>query len=189
MTVRRIGAVAVAPVTLVALLSLAGCGGGGSSAAAPSPSSLPHSRTTTTTTTTSAAPSAARSGGESGACKLVTENDASTAIGAPSGAGLLTTRAHGSQCIYGTGALVVTTSDSGKTEYEQGRNAITAAPAGAWSDVSNLGDAGFTSHGGPVVSVEFYKGSTLVSIILNRSTASVPTDAAVTVAHAAADRI
>jgi hypothetical protein len=45
------------------------------------------------------------------------------------------------------------------------------------------------SHGGPVASVEFYKGSTLVAIILSGSGTSAPVDAALAVARAAAARI
>ncbi len=79
----------------------------------------------------------------------------------------------------------MSTDAQGKTAYDQGRAAIKSAPAGTWAEVSGLGDGAFVSHGGLVASVEFYKGATMVSIILSGSKPPTPTAAALIVARAA----
>lgn len=77
----------------------------------------------------------------------------------------------------------------GKTAYDQGYAAIKSAPSGRWANVHGLGDGGFVSSGGPIASVEFYKGTTLVSIILRGSGTSAPVAAALTLAKTVAARI
>jgi hypothetical protein len=94
-----------------------------------------------------------------------------------------------SQCVYGDGGLVITVTDAGKTLYNTQRQAITAAPAGTWSDISGLGDRAFEAHGGSESSVSFYKGATAVTITLAGSTLQAPTAAAIAVAKVAASRI
>jgi hypothetical protein len=123
------------------------------------------------------------------ACALVTQQDASTALGTTTGPGIAASAPGGSRCVYGNGALIVNTDAQGKTAYDQGRAAIRTAPAGSWADVHDLGDAGFVSHGGPIASVEFYKGTVLVSIILSGSGATAPVAAALVLARTAAGRI
>lgn len=126
--------------------------------------------------------------GAAGACALVTEQDATAALGAPSGPGALTTQGDATQCTYRNGALIVTTSSKGKSLYDTTHAAITAAPAGTWQDVPGLGEAAFTAHGGPVAMVTFYKGTTFVAISLAAST-TPPTSAALQIATSAASRI
>jgi hypothetical protein len=119
----------------------------------------------------------------------VTQQDARTALGAAVGPGKSATAQGGSRCVYGDGALIVSTDAQGKTAYDQGRAAITSAPKGTWAVVHGLGDAAFVSHGGLVASVEFYKGATMVSVILSGSQSPPPTAAALTIARAAAARM
>jgi hypothetical protein len=85
-------------------------------------------------------------------------------------------------------ALIITVTDQGRTLYDTERQAITAAPAGTWSDISGLGDRAFEAHGGPESSVSFYQGSTAVTIILTGSTLQAPTAAAIAVGKVAASR-
>ena len=120
---------------------------------------------------------------------VVTEQDASTALGAPAGPGESAVVPGGSRCIYGKGALIASTDAQGKTAYDKGRAAIRSAPAGIWALVSGLGDGAFVTHGGLIASIEFYQGATMVSIILSGSAPPPPTTAVLTIARAAAARM
>jgi len=126
------------------------------------------------------------------ACALVTEQDASTALGTASGAGTSapSRSPHYSQCNYDSGALIVTVNDLGRSLYDKTRASISRhAPAGVWSDVTGLGNAAFESHAGPSSYVTFYKGTTFVSIILTRRAPPAPTAAAITLAKSIAARL
>ena len=155
------------PAVLVAglALCLTGCAGGGGASSPGQPAGTATSAGKTSTA--SGAPAAAVRGVS--ACTLVTEQDASTALGAAAGPAKSAVVAGGSRCIYGNGALIVSTDAQGKTAYDKGRAAIKSAPSGTWAQVSGLGDGAFVAHGGPIASVEFYKGTTMVSIILSGS--------------------
>jgi hypothetical protein len=187
-----------------------GCGSSGGSAAPPStvanaptvstevgakPASTPSVPADTAAPTTVAADAttntnASGSGARLAACTLITEQDASSALGAPAGAAVVKNVPHASQCVFGSaGALTVTEDESGKTSYDRGRAALASAPAGSWSEVSGVGDAAFTLRTGGVVYVDFYKGGTHVTIVLAEATGAVPTDAPVTLAKAAAARL
>lgn len=177
------------PAALLAglALSLTGCASTGVSSASPP---APSAGTATSAGRTGDAPGTpkAAAAGKS-ACALVTEQDASTALGTPAGPGKSTVVPGGSRCVYGDGALIVSTDAQGKTAYDKGRAAIKSAPAGTWADVSGLGDGAFVTHGGPIASVQFYKGTTMVSIILSGSEPQPPTAAAVALARAAVARM
>ena len=197
---------------LVAALVIAGLGAGCSSgtshaasASQPTPtsSSTPNS-TPTSTPASTPSPTASNSGsnetsttaveasssrGAATACTLVTVDEATTALGSASGPGVLKSEGGSSRCVFGDGALDVFLGLDGKSVFDRGRAALAAAPAGTWSDIPDLGDAAYASHGGPVVSLELLKGRTLISIILSGSTAAVPTDSAVKLARSALARL
>lgn len=166
----------------ITALTTAGCGG---------PTGSAHQATggTSGAATAMAQPTAAGPAGVTSACTLVTEQDASTALGTASGRGEETTSTHSSQCVYGQGALIVTTDDQGKTEFETQRSALSAAPAGSWHDITGIGDGAFEAHAGPEATVTFYKGEIMVSIILAGSGTQAPTDAAITAARSAVSHL
>jgi len=177
------------PAALLAglALSLTGCADAGAGGASPS---APSAGTVTSAGRTGSAPGAPAAAIKGmSACTLVTEQDASTALGTAAGPGKSAVASGGSRCIYGSGALIVSTDAQGKTAYDKGRAAIKSAPAGTWAQVSGLGDGAFVTHGGLTASVEFYKGATMVSIILSGSAPPPPTAAALTIARAAAARM
>jgi hypothetical protein len=120
-------------------------------------------------------------------CGLVTEDEATTAVGRPAGPGVPGGgSAQAPQCMYGNGALIVIATNTGKAEYDSNHQAM--APAGTSQDVSGVGDGAFEVSGGPTALVYFYKGPTLVEIML-QGQFTAPAEAAITVARAAATRI
>jgi hypothetical protein len=62
--------------------------------------------------------------GATGACTLVTEQDASMALGRASGPGKQDTRLVASQCNYDDGALIVTAVPQGKAGYDASRGCL-----------------------------------------------------------------
>jgi hypothetical protein len=176
----------LAPALLLAV-AMTGCSSGSSpSAAAATTSTVSGGAAPTGVSTTTTKPSPT---GATTSCSLVTEDEATAALGSPAGTGVATVSNGSSRCVYGNGALDVFLSSDSKAIFDQGHSALASAPAGTWSDLPDLGDAAFTSHGGPVVSVEALEGQTLVSVILSGSTAAGPTDAAVTLMHGAVARL
>ena len=120
-------------------------------------------------------------------CSLVTEAEATTAIGAAAGPGVPGGSSDVPRCTYGNGALIIDASSQGRAEYDSQHAAMTSGPAGSSREVSGVGDAAFEVSGGPTAIVMFAKGSTLVEIILQGSL-SAPADAGITLASAAAGR-
>jgi hypothetical protein len=177
------------PAALLAglALSLAGCASAGAPAASAPTPAAGAATSAASASSTAGAPAAASAGAS--ACTLVTQQDARTALGASVGPGKAATAQGGSRCVYGDGALIVSTDAQGKTAYDQGRAAIASAPKGTWAVVRGLGDGAFVSHGGLVASVEFYKGATMVSVILSGSQPPPPTAAALTIARSAVARM
>jgi hypothetical protein len=177
------------PAALMAglALSLTGCASAGVPAASAPASTAGAATSPASASSTPGAPAVTSRG--TTACTLVTRQDASTALGAAVGPGKSATAQGGSRCVYGDGALIVSTDAQGKTAYDQGRAAMTSAPKGTWAVVRGLGDGAFVSHGGFVASVEFYQGATMVSVILSGSQPPPPTAAALAVARAAAARM
>ena len=143
-------------------------------------------RVGTTPGATSGTPSAGGATTVVGACTLVTESDATTALGSAAGAGRETTSAHSSQCVYGAGAIIVTTDDRGKASFDTQHAAVKVSPAGTWSDVNGLGEGAFEAHAGPESTVTFYQGKIMVSILLSGAAGQSSTDAAIALAKAAA---
>jgi hypothetical protein len=179
------------------ILAVSGCQAGSASSAAgtgqpPAPAaSAPASQATTAagSTTTPAA-----SGGNGHPCSVVTEQEASTALGAdpgpgqespPGAAGLGT-------CVYGAGSSVVRlsvdASGVGKAIYDGDRSSYPSASA---TDVPGVGDGAFEiTTSASQVTVYFYKGGTFVSITLGTAaTTGPPKDQVIALAAAAAGRV
>lgn len=123
-------------------------------------------------------------------CSLITEQEASTALGTDPGPGQDTTSHGASSCMYGTAPMIVTVNlvpSGGKAAYDQLR---AHAPAGRTVDVAGVGDAAFGTSSGPATGIDFYKGDTFVAVVLVAATASTPSkNRAIVLAKAAAARI
>jgi len=166
------------------LVAMAGCSSSGSG----SPAGTAAAAANPDNPGTAAAQPAASSTAGKSACALVTEPDASTALGTASGPGAATTLGRGgSQCAYviSDGALTVTVTPG------QIRSSLDQLHpgTGTWSDVSGVGTAAFEFHDGTSSSLFFLKDTTLVSILITRGSAPAPTAAAIAVAKSAAGRI
>ena len=134
---------------------------------------------------TPAAPAAAVNAGGSGltACGLITEQDASGALGVAAGHGTAGGTAALSECIYDQGALIVSMKTDSKALYDRSR--IAALGKGA-PDVPGVGDSAFKSGTDKFCSLLFLKGTTLVSILVGETGAQ---NVAVAVAKIAASKL
>jgi hypothetical protein len=185
MSIERLRGRLTKTLTAAALLvAMGGCSGSGSGSGSPAGTAAANPDNPGTAVAQPAATSAAGTS----ACVLVTEPDASTALGTASGPGATTTLGRGgSQCAYviSDGALTVTVTPG------QIRSSLDQLHpgTGTWNDVSGVGTAAFEFHDGTSSSLFFLKDTTLVSILLTRGAAPAPTAAAITVARSAAGRI
>src|SRR3984957_5440176 len=134
---------------------------------------------------TPAAPAAAVNAGGSGmtACGLITEQDASGALGVAAGHGTAGGTAALSECIYDQGALIVSMKTDSKALYDRSR--IAALGKGA-PNVPGIGDSAFKSGTDKFCSLLFLKGTTLVSILVGETGAQ---NVAVAVAKIAASKL
>jgi len=134
---------------------------------------------------TPAASAAAVNAGGSGmtACGLITEQDASGALGVAAGHGTAGGTAALSECIYDQGALIVSMKTDSKALYDRSR--IAALGKGA-PDVPGVGDSAFKSGTDKFCSLLFLKGTTLVSILVGETGAQ---NVAVAVAKIAASKL
>jgi hypothetical protein len=121
-------------------------------------------------------------GGSSVACDLITEQDASTAIGSPAGPGTPGGTAALSECVFDESALVISMKRPGKELYDSSRAQL---KAGQFTDVPDVGDGGFETGSGQHVILEFYRGDVLVNILLATTDPS-PKDAIIALAKVAA---
>ena len=132
-----------------------------SSAAAPAAASP----VATSSVAAPAAPAAAvkPDGGSMTACGLVTEQDASAALGRAAGHGTAGGTAALSECIYASGALIVSMKTDSKALYDTSH---TQAHAKGAADVPGVGDSAFQYSAGTAFSgVEFLRGTTLVTVL------------------------
>ncbi len=139
-------------------------------------------------TTSAAAPAATAAPVEAGgsgmtACGLITEQDASTALGRPAGSGTAGGSAALSECIYDGGALIVSMKTDGKALYDKSR---AQAKAKGVPDVPGIGDSAFKAGTDKFCTLLFIKGTTLVSVLFGGTGAQ---DAAVAVAKTAAAKL
>jgi hypothetical protein len=120
------------------------------------------------------------------ACGLITEQDATTALGNPSGPGTSGGSPAFSECVFDKGALIISMKTQAKALYDTSRAHL---PAGRFTDVAGVGDGAFETGGGKsLITLEFYKGTTLVSILFAPG-AGAPKDAVIAVAKIAASHI
>jgi hypothetical protein len=167
----------------VGCVLLAGCGAAqpattGASGGDPAVTAAPSSPAAAVT----AKPPAAAGVGLT-ACGLITQQDATTAIGSTVGPGTAGGTAALSECIYGDGALIVGMKADSKAFYEQSQ---TDAQARGATNVAGVGDGAFEAGAGQTTTLLFLKGTTIVSIILSAPGAK---DAAVAVAKVAAAKL
>ncbi len=182
------------PVAAAVVLAVSGCQAAGSAganqppvpaAAAPSGQGASASGSTTTP---------AGSGNKDHPCSVITEQEASTALGADPGPGQETPPGVGGlgTCVYGAGSSVVRlsvdASGVGKAIYDGDRSSY---PSGSTTDVPGVGDGAFEiTTSGSQRTVYFYKGSTFVSITLGTDATTGPSkDQVVVLATAAAGRV
>ena len=122
-------------------------------------------------------------GSGSAACKLITEQEASTAIGIPAGPGTGGGPATFSECIYDDGGLIVSMKTDSEALYD---TSYAAAHAKGAPDVPDVGDSAFEAGTDGYCTLMFLKGTTLVSIIVSETDAQ---EKAVAVAKVAAAKI
>ena len=200
MTDSRRHAVAALAACIAAGLLLAACS---KSTPAAQTTSAVQTTAAATDTTSAAATNAASAeatplaasttGGN--ACSLVTEADATTALGTDPGPGTGSISAHGSsQCHYGTVGrtlvLVNITPTQGELAYDNMRNNPDIGKAGAVVDVAGVGDKAFEvdSHGSAGIFLR--KGDALVAVsVVFYLAASPPTDQVRALAKTVASRI
>ena len=157
----------------VGCLLLASCGAAQSSTAPAganpaATSSAPTGAATSSASSAAAIPAAtsvAVQAGGSGmtACGLVTEQDASAALGRAAGPGTAGGTAALSECIYDNGSLIVSMKTDSKALYDTSHAQAHAKGA---ADVPSVGDSAFQYSAGTAFSgVEFLRGTTLVTVL------------------------
>jgi hypothetical protein len=155
-----------------------------SSVATPAASSVATPAASSEAATPAAAAAAVNAGGSGmTACGLITEQDASAALGTAAGHGTAGGTAALSECIYAQGALIVSMKTDSKALYDRSR--IAALGKGA-SNVPGIGDSAFKSGTDKFCSMLFVKGTTLVSILVGETGAQ---NVAVAVAKIAASKL
>jgi hypothetical protein len=118
------------------------------------------------------------------ACGLVTEQDASAALGRAAGPGTAGGTAALSECIYDNGSLIVSMKTDSKALYDTSHAQAHAKGA---ADVPSVGDSAFQYSTGTAFSgLEFLKGTTLVTVLAGGSGA---VDAALAAAKIAASKL
>lgn len=179
----------------VGCLLLASCGAAKTSTAPPGanpaatstaavPAAANPAATTSAATRAATAVAAQPGGGGMTACELVTEQDASAALGRAAGHGTAGGTAALSECIYDSGSLIVSMKTDSKALYD---TSYTQAHAKGAADVPSVGDSAFQYGTGTAFSgVEFLKGTTLVTVLAGGAGAG---DAARAAAKIAASKL
>jgi hypothetical protein len=144
----------------VGCLLLASCGTAKSSAA---PAGANPATTTSVAAPAATAAAAKAAGSGMTACGLITEQDASAALGRAAGQGTAGGTAALSECIYAQGSLIVSMKTDSKAFYETSR---AQAKAKGVPDLPGIGDSAFKAVAGTdqLCTLLFLKGTTLVSI-------------------------
>ena len=155
-----------------------------SSVAAPAASSVATPAASSEAATPAASAAAVNAGGSGlTACGLITEQDASAALGRAAGPGTAGGTAALSECIYDNGSLIVSMKTDSKALYDRSR--IAALGKGA-PNVPGIGDSAFKSGNDKFCSLLFLRGTTLVSILVGGTGAQT---VAVAVAKIAASKL
>ncbi len=173
---------AVIAVIFSGSLLLAGCGtssGDSGGAATPAPGA-----------SSTAATPASNANGTASACTIVTEADATTALGVDPGPGTESTQSGASSCTFGASPTLVMIdllAAAGKAAYDHVRG---NASAGDVVDIAGVGDGAFGVFKGAAAEIWFYKGGTMVSIgLVNASAPTPPQAEAVALAKTIAGRL
>ncbi len=153
-------------------LLLAGCSSG-----------LPSSQSTSAPPADAATPAASP---QLTACTLVTEQDATAALGSDPGPGIAAAQSGVTACTYGAAPQMVSVhlSPAGKAGYDQMHSA--SVDGASLVDLAGIGDAAFGIFAAPIASIGFYRGSSYVSIVIY---ADGSQDRAMALASAAASRL
>ena len=162
-----------------------------SSAALPSTAAAASPAAVRPTATSPAAVRPASAVG-AGACSLISQQEAGAAIGSPVGAGTLSgnVAAGYTECEYGTansadGSLsVYMVTVNGKADFLH----ATSKTSGHTSKVTGIGDGAFGTFAGAHAAIEFYRGDTLVTVILATGSGSAK-DKTMALASTAAGRV
>ena len=183
----------------VGCLLLASCGAAQSSSApaganpavtpsvaapAATPAAATHAATSSAATPAATAVAVQAGGSGMTACGLVTDQDASAALGRAAGHGTAGGTAALSECIYDDGSLIVSMKTDSKALYD---SAYSQARAKGATDVPSVGDSAFQYSASTTFSgLEFLKGTTLVNILVGGTGAR---DAALAAAKIAASKM
>ena len=185
------------PIWLVAVAAATGClllAACSSKSTTKPPASAASAATAQATTAGSGAAPAA-TGGNNHACSVVTEQEASTALGGPDlgpGQETPTSPAGVGSCVYGgvtgAGVRVSVESGHGKAVYDGLRSSY---PSASTTDVPGVGDGAFEiTTSASQVTVSLYKGETYVAITLDTGATTAPLkDKVVALATNAAGRV
>ncbi len=176
------------------VLTVSGCQAAGSAGTSQPPAHAAGAPSSQASAAVGSTTTPAASGGNGHPCSVVTEQEASTALGADPGPGQESPPgvAGLGTCVYGAGSSVVRLSvDSsgvGKAIYDGDRSSY---PSASTTDAPGVGDGAFEiTTGASQVTVYFYKGGTFVSITLGTAaTTGPPKDQAIALAAAAAGRV
>jgi hypothetical protein len=198
MTLHRPRILAAAALTATGLL-LTACNGSpsqpGTQAASPVPSAIsrspvaaaatvaPSDTATPETPSSSTAKTAVAT-----ACALITEADATTALGADPGPG----EAAPGHCIYAAGPASMNITVRALPDGATGFNNLRTAQGPHAVDVPDVGDGAFGIFEGPISVINFYKNNTLVAVELATgatTTSSASKDHTTALAKIAAGRV
>lgn len=167
----------------VAALMVAACGG--------STNSTPPARTTPSSASTqTSAPASTQGGSAADACALITEQEATTALGHDPGRGIPQALPVGSACLFqsGTALLEVSVRSGDRAQFDATRAGVQAQDL---QDVTGVGDAAFVAttniHAGVLV---LLKNSVLVQITFaSAASLTAPANTLTTLGRAAAGRM
>ena len=146
-------------------LLLAGCSSGSTGAA--SPGGAPTSGSPSSNTT---APTVSH--GDGTACSLITEQEATTALGTDPGTGAADSKGPATSCTFGAPSSMLRVDlvpTGGKVGYE---HALGIAQANPVVTISGVGDGAFGVFNGTLGAIDFYKGDSVVIVLLTPLDAS-----------------
>jgi hypothetical protein len=148
--------------------------------AAAAPTSASETTAPVSTSSSTPAPSTAD------ACALITEHDATTALGTDPGPG----ESAPGHCIYAAGAASMNITVRSIPDGAASFNRLRTATGSHAVDVPDIGDAAFGTFQGSISVVSFYKGDTLVAVELATGAATTSSkDQTTALAKIAASRI
>ena len=168
----------------VGCLLLASCGAAQSASAPAGANSAAAPSAATSSVATSAAKAAVNPGGSGlTACAVITQQDASAALGRASGQGIAGGGAALSECIYDGGALIIGMKADSKTYYDSQLSTVRAKGVRI---LSGIGDSAFKTGTDENCVLLMLKGTTIVSVLFSGPSAQ---DVCVAVAKTGASKM